>query len=429
MQGDRIVSETLDERIHVRRLDNGLPVYVMPKKDYNKKYATFATKYGSIDNRFEDPRTGSVVEVPDGIAHFLEHKLFEEEHGNIFQEFAELGASANAYTTYTSTTYLFSTTDNFYECLRILLGFVQRPYFTDENVEKEKGIIEQEIRMYEDMPEVRVGSNLMRALYHSHPVRIDVVGTVDSIRRITKEMLYLCYETFYCPENMAVFVVGAVEPERVFDEVAALVDGRDRARRGEIRRLYGDEPDGVKEGTVIQDMVVATPLIEIGFKDVAGGVRGFDLLKTEVASRVLLEALFGRGSDLYSELYEEGLVDEKFGAAYESELEFAGSFVGGESKDPEALHSRIMDHLSKAREVGLRHEDIERARRRMIGEFASLFNSPEKVSYRFNQHLFKGADLFSYMRALRELTPGTVERRLGEHLIDSRHAVSIIRPR
>jgi predicted Zn-dependent peptidase len=418
----------LEEETHVARLDNGLPVYVLPKPGYNKKYATFAVKYGSIDSRFRPPGSG-VIEVPAGIAHFLEHKLFEQKKGKIFHDFAELGASANAYTTYTTTTYLFSTTDNFYECLRILLRFVQEPYFTDEEVAKEKSVIEQEIRMYEDMPEVRVGSNLMRALYHDHPVRVDVVGTVDSIRRITKEMLYTCYDTFYRPENMAVLVVGDVDPGRVFDEVAAATEFGGRRGGGDVERLFPDEPAHVKEERIVQDMVVAAPLLEIGFKDTADAASGTALLRREVATKVLLEAMFGKGSDIYTRLYEMGLIDEKFGAAYESELEFAASFVGGESKDPDRLHDLVMEHIEKTKMSGLEEAAVERARRKLMGEFVFLFNSPERMAYRFNSYLFKGIDPFSYAEALGGLTADDVLTRLREHLDRSRHAVSIIRPK
>ncbi|MGE5486090.1 MAG: EF-P 5-aminopentanol modification-associated protein YfmH [Ignavibacteriales bacterium] len=423
-----LVNARLGEEIRVARLDNGLPVYVLPKRGYNKKYATFAVKYGSIDSKFRTPG-GGTVEVPDGIAHFLEHKLFEQEEGNVFDEFAGLGASANAYTTYTTTTYLFSATENFYENLRVLLRFVQDPYFTSENVEKEKGIIEQEIRMYEDMPEVKVGSNLMRALYSAHPVRVDVVGTVESIRQITTDMLYRCYETFYRPENMAVLVVGDVEPSRVFDEVAAGAGFGGRTGGAEIERIFPEEPEDVADARVVEEMVVATPLLEIGFKDDPQGLRGTDLLRREVMARVLLEAVFGKSSDLYSSLYEQGLIDDKFGATHESELEYAASFAGGESKDPDRLHALMMDHIEGVRKRGLETGAIERAIRKMGGEFVTLLNSPERMAYRFNAYLFKGINLFDYINALQRLTPGMVQSRLEEHLAGSKHAVSIIRPK
>lgn len=423
-----IVNEQLGEELHAARLDNGLPVYVVPKKGYNKKYATVAVKYGSIDNRFQEAGSAEPIEVPGGIAHFLEHKLFEQEKRNVFSDFAELGASSNAYTNYTSTTYLFSTADNFFECFKILLEFVQNPYFTDENVTKEKGIIEQEIRMYEDMPEVRVSSNLMQALYHVHPVRVDVVGTVDSIRLITKEWLYLCYKMFYRPENMAVLVVGDVEPRRVFDDVDAIAGSAPRGK-GEVRRLFPVEPRDVKEASVTQEMSVATPLIELGFKDVAGDARGLGLLKREITTRILLEILFGRSSDLYASLYKDGLINDKFGAAHESELEFAGSFVGGESKDPSGLIDRIMACIEETRNRGISGEVIDRTRRKMLGEFIGLFNSPERFAYQFNSYLFKGIDIFDYAAALKAPAAEAVQARLNEHLIESAHAVSVVKPK
>src|SRR5690606_38157317 len=211
----------LDEELTVGTLPNGLEVFVLRKPGFSKKYAVFSTRYGSIDRTFRHPGDGTWHTVPDGIAHFLEHKLFEEEGGNAFDRFAALGASANAYTSYTMTSYLFSCSDHFRENLDILLDYVQEPYFTDENVEKEKGIIEQEIRMYQDHAAYRTMRTLLNCLYHQHPVRIDILGSVESIRRIDKDTLYRCHEAFYHPSNMALFVVGEVDPGEVFELVEA----------------------------------------------------------------------------------------------------------------------------------------------------------------------------------------------------------------
>src|SRR5690606_17846313 len=235
--------ERLQEQVYQARLDNGLGVFVMPKPGFHKKYAVFSTRYGSVDNRFRRPDRDEVIQVPDGIAHFLEHQLFQDASGHVFNAFADLGASVNAYTSYTMTSYLFSTTDNFPQAFDKLLDFVQAPHFTEAGVRKEIGIIEQEIRMYQDFPRHRLSQNLLQALYHVHPVRIDIAGTVESIREITADTLQLCYDTFYHPSNMAVLVVGDVEPDAVLQQVLDDMAGRRYSFRPPVQRLFDPEPE------------------------------------------------------------------------------------------------------------------------------------------------------------------------------------------
>ena len=200
----------INEEVISAKLDSGLDVLLIPKKGYIKKYAIFSTKYGSNDNKFIPINENDVIQVPEGIAHFLEHKLFEEPEGNIFDEFSKLGTNVNAFTNFNQTSYLFSCTDNFCESLELLIKFVQNPYFTDENVEKEKGIIAQEIKMYEDNPGWRVFFNALKGMYFEHPVKIDIAGTIESIQNIDKETLYKCYNTFYNPKNMVLVTVGEI---------------------------------------------------------------------------------------------------------------------------------------------------------------------------------------------------------------------------
>jgi predicted Zn-dependent peptidase len=261
-----IENKLLKEKIFWQKVEPGLEVFVLPKRGYNKKYATFATRFGSIDSHFVVEGEGQELVVPDGVAHFLEHKLFEEKEGNVFDRFAKLGASSNAFTNFTNTAYLFSSTDNFEECLEILLDFVQQPYFTEENVEKEKGIIEQEIRMYEDNPQWRIFFNLLAALYQKHPVRKDIAGTVESIRQIDKDVLYQCYRTFYHPSNMAVFVVGDVDPDKTMKQVADNIARHGHAPLGEIKRFYPQEGPNLAEKFVSQELVVSQPIINLGIK-------------------------------------------------------------------------------------------------------------------------------------------------------------------
>jgi predicted Zn-dependent peptidase len=239
----------LGERLFSKRSKNGLQIYVMPKKDYNKIFAMYSTHYGSIDSEFIVPDTGEHLKVPEGIAHFLEHKMFEMEYGNVFDKFAELGASSNAFTNYNNTTYLFSATSYFHENLQLLLEYVETPYFTEPSVEKEKGIIAQELRMYEDEPQWQVLFNLLKCLYYKHPVRIDIGGTVESIQKIDVDTLYKCYNTFYHPSNMIFFVIGCIEPEQVFELVEKNEATKGLVPQDDIKRIYPEEPSAPGNGT------------------------------------------------------------------------------------------------------------------------------------------------------------------------------------
>ena len=260
-------NELLDEKIYEKIHPSGLKIYFIPKKDYSQKLGFFATEYGSIYNEFKNNETGEIVKMPLGIAHFLEHKIFEESEGNIFEKFAKLGSNVNAYTNFMSTVYTFSTVDNFYESLKILMSFVQKPHFTDENVEKEKGIIAQEIKMYDDNPDWRVYFNALGGLYNSHPIREDIAGTVDSVNSITKEHLEKCYRSFYTPDNMIVFLIGDLDPDKVFETVENSLT-EDFLSRKKIHTIHlPDEKDQVCEKLTVTKMDVPIPLFYFGFKD------------------------------------------------------------------------------------------------------------------------------------------------------------------
>lgn len=433
----------LSEDLYWRLLPGGLKAYVLPKPGYLKKHATFATNYGSIDSKFVVPETGEVVEVPAGVAHFLEHKVFEEEDGNAFDKFAAWGASSNAYTTHSYTTYLFSTTENFELCLRYLLKFVQSLYLTDQNVEKEKGIIEQEVRMYEDMPEFKVLANLMRAAFHEHPVRIEIGGTVESVKSISREILEKCYRTFYHPSNMVAFVVGDVDPETVFGvmademeriggaagrEVTTSKDGA-RARSTAIKRLYPEEPPLPREKRVTHNMVVARPIVNIGFKDRRTSETGWNALMKEIATTFALEIVLGKGSDLYQSLYEEGLINEKFSMGYSSGKGYGLTVLHAETPDPDRLEKAILDGLKRYADEGLKEEDFVREQRKAIGQFLGVFNQPEEIAQYFNEYYFRGIHPFDYLEALTKITFDEVRRRLEEHLDPEQCAISMVLPK
>ncbi len=415
------------EAVYAAELDNGLRVYVMPKRGYNKKYATFATHYGSVDSHFQAPGDPEPVNVPDGIAHFLEHKLFEKKEGNVFDQFAALGAMSNAFTTYTSTSYLCSTTENFPQCLDLLVDFVLRPYFTDESVAKEKGIIAQEIRMYEDSPRWRLRDNLLMALYHDYPVRVNIAGTVESIANITKELLYKCYRTFYRPENMNLFVTGEVDPAWVIDRIAARGPASG-GPRGEIKRLFPPEPATVNRPLVDEAMAVAVPLILVGFKDQDVGYDGPGLLDKAVYMDVLLEALLGRGSPIYDSLYRDGLIDERFAFDYDGERDYGYAAIGGESRDPELLLDRLATAFDEVRRTGLEPDTFERVRRKLTGGFIAGFNSPDYAAHNFTLYRFRDVDIFDYLTALGQATLEGANQRLRAFFDPSAMAASVVRP-
>ncbi|MBL4846701.1 MAG: insulinase family protein, partial [Planctomycetes bacterium] len=227
MRSTRIrASGRVDEEFHEGVTEDGLRVKVIPRPGYQKKFAIFVTDYGSIDTAFQAPGADQFCETPPGVAHFLEHKLFQTKEGDAFSEFARYGASANAFTSYTQTAYHFGTSSDFYPCLDLLLDFVAVPYFTPEAIDKERKVIAQEIRMYEDSPDAVAHLDLLQALYHSHPVREDITGSLDSICEIDGDVLELCHRTFYNPENMVLVVSGDLDPSEVYARTEAA-----RARR------------------------------------------------------------------------------------------------------------------------------------------------------------------------------------------------------
>ncbi|MBX5467031.1 MAG: insulinase family protein [Firmicutes bacterium] len=420
----RYEAPLLQEVLVQQTLESGLVVTVIPRPGFKKAYATFTTHYGSIDNHFQPPGEEPVT-VPDGIAHFLEHKMFEKpEGGDVFDDFAALGASANAYTDYTTTTYLFATTQHFYEALTILLDFVQRPYFTPENVEKEKGIIEQEIRMYLDMPQDRLHSHLMRALYQRHPARIDIAGTVESIRTITPEALYRCYGTFYHPSNMMLLVIGDVDPEAVVEAVRANQAAKGYVRQGAIARWFPEEPEAVAAPRVEHRMAVARPLLLVGYKD-RPDRPGWPPLTREVAAGLALGMLVGPSSALYERLYREGLINDRFAARYSHEATFAFAALGGETPDPDRLEAILVEELPRA---PLTAADLERIKRKELGGYVALFQNPEELAYWVNHLYFRGIDCFRYPDVLQAVTLEQVEA-VRRELLDPAHcAVSVIRP-
>ncbi len=423
----KIYYDQLDETLYVETLDNGLSVYVLPKHGFSKTYATFTTRYGSIDHHFL-PAGDQEVKVPDGIAHFLEHKMFEKEEGDVFTKFSNQGASANAFTSFTRTSYLFSSTDHVYENLETLVDFVQDPYFTEKTVEKEKGIIGQEIRMYQDNPDWRVFFGLLDNLYVHHPVKIDIAGTIESIADIDKDLLYRCYRTFYHPSNMLLFVVGSVEPEKIFTMIK-----ENQARKGfssqePVKRLFPDEPEKVSKPKSEVELHVGVPKCLIGIKDSVKGLNGEELLKRELELLILWDILIGPRSGLYQDLYDQGLIDDSFSYDVTVEPEFAFSVIGGDTKDPDALATQVKDGIFRALNQGIDAEEFEVSRNKKIGHFLRSLNSVEFIANQFTKYRFQESDLFRVIPVLEEMSHEDVNRRLREHIVEERLAVSVVKP-
>ncbi len=420
-------NEKIREKLYYKKMKSGLKVYFMPKEGYTKQYAIFATDYGSIDNVFTPIGEKETVEVPEGIAHFLEHKLFEEPEQNIFDKFSRLGANVNAYTNFTQTAYLFSSTENFYENLALLVEFVQHPYFTDENVEKEKGIIAQEINMYRDNPNWRVFFNCLGAMYNENPVKIDIAGTVESIQNINKELLYKCYNTFYSPTNMVIFIVGDLS----FDEIIKVIDESEKKDYKEvekINRVFPEEPKEVREKFIEESMMTSSPLFYIGFKDTDNELEGEKRVRKNFITNFILDMLFGSSSVFYNDMYEEGLIDSSFGAYYTGKKSYGHSLIVGESKDPKEVYNRIMLLFEKEITSILLEEDFNRIKKKSMGEFLMGLNSVEFIANTFISLYFDDFLLIDYLDILESIKYKDIVERFNNHFTKDNSVLSIINP-
>ncbi len=414
------------ERVYKYEHDSGLKAFVIPKKGYSKKHATFSTHYGSINNEFTMPGDKEITRVPDGIAHFLEHKLFEQETGSVMEKFSQLGSNPNAYTGFSQTVYLFSCTDRFDENFRLLVDFVQNPYITEESVEKEKGIIGQEIMMYQDNAGWRAFFNLLRAFYSSNPVRVDIAGTVESIANINREVLYKCYNTFYHPSNMVILVVGDVEPEKVFQQVQSGI--KPVGPQAEIKRIFPSEPAKVNQSYIEQALAVSMPQFQMGFKDGKFNSKGIECLNREVAVKLLLEMIMGRSSEFFNRLYEEGLLNNTFDFDYTIEESYAFSIFGGESSNPSAVRDKLVESLRDIRRKGLDKQSYERIRKAMYGRFMKQLNSIERISHTFISIYFKYVNIFDYLSVYDKITFEYVNQVFYEHFDLDNLALSVIKP-
>ncbi|MCL6571219.1 MAG: insulinase family protein [Bacillus sp. (in: Bacteria)] len=427
---EKITFDQLQEELYHEKLSNGLNVYILPKKGFNKTFATFTTKYGSIDNTFVPLGKEEYVKVPDGIAHFLEHKLFEKEDGDVFQQFSRQGASANAFTSFTRTAYLFSSTSDVEKNLTTLIDFVQEPYFSDKTVEKEKGIIGQEITMYDDNPDWRLYFGLIQNLYQNHPVKIDIAGTIESISHISKDWLYECYNTFYHPSNMMLFIVGPVDPEQIMNQVRENQAKKTYKAMPEIKRKFETESSHAAEKKQVLEMNVQTSKCLVGIKALHVDQTGTDLLKNELTMNVLLDLLFGKSSENFNLLYNEGLIDETFSFDYSQEQGFGFAMIGGDTGEPDILAQKLKKMLLDAKDRNLFSEaQLDRAIKKKIGTFLRAINSPEYIANQFTRYAFNDMNLFDVVPTLEKISLKDVLGLASEVLSEERFSVCQVVPK
>ncbi len=423
-----IKSNVTGETLYYKKHSSGLDIYIMPRADYSAGYAIFGTKYGSVDSHFVIPGDSEPTEVPDGIAHYLEHKMFDQPDGsNVFDKFSALGGNANAFTSFNTTAYLFSATENFEENLKVLLDYVQSPYFTEQSVSKEQGIIGQEIKMYDDNGPWRVFFNLLGALYHNHPVRKDIAGTVESISHITHELLYKCYNTFYNLSNMMIFVTGDFD----VNEIESIIDSGLKTNepfKEEIRRIYPKEPETICQKRVEQSLSVAMPLFMIGFKDTDNGYSGDDLLRKYVEVSIINKILFSKGSELFESLFAEGLINDSFSSDYTAQPDYAHVMVEGESMNPDAVYEKIMAYIKDLMEKGLSRDEVERTKKVIWGDYIKSYNDVEEFSHAFLNLYMADAIYTNYENVYNKVTYEDVCRRFKMLYSEDNTAISIINP-
>ena len=419
-----IENSKVKEKVYVEKLENGLTVMIIPKKGVQKKYVIWGTNYGSNDSKFIVPGEENETEVPKGVAHFLEHKMFEQENGvNSLDALTALGVEANAYTTNDHTAYLFECTENFYPALDELMDYVQNPYFTDENVEKEKGIIGQEIMMYDDYPDWRVYLNALEAMYNEHPIKLDITGTIETISKIDKEVLYKCYNTFYNPSNMAMVVCGDFEPEQLLEEIKKRLIPKEA--NGEIKRIYPEEKVDIVKEKVEQTMDVSQPLFTIGIKDEVADTK--ERVRKHIAVEILLNMIIGKSSKLYKELYEDGILFVTPSLDYEFARGYAHVLITGQSLEPEKVYDRFKQKVAEMRNSKIDSKEFNRIKKRIYGGYVKEYNDTADIARMFLADFFKEINSFDYLEEMTTINEQYVEQVLKEVFDDKKMIISVIK--
>lgn len=417
-------NELLDETLLKKRYDNGLTVYILPKKDYTKKHVYMATEYGALYNEFEE--NGQVVKMPLGMAHFLEHKIFEAKNQSIFDTFEKLGASVNAYTNFFSTCYTFSTVHHFDEALMQLIKLIQSIDISHDSVEKEKPIICRELMMYEDQPQWQAFKNMLTGLYHHHPVKYDVGGTLESVNSITKENIEKAYKSFYTPDRMIIFVIGDVNPDKVYEVVENGLSEEFMNRPKAPKIILPYEPQHVVRSYYEEKRGVKMPLFYLGIKDKVFYNDPKKRLTKGIVSKILADLLFGRGSEFYEKHYSSGAINSTFACDYAYGRTFGYTAISAEIKNPEDLKGLIQLEIEEKKVNGMSEADFLRIKRKMIGRHLSSFNSTQYIASTFMSYYMKDIELFDYLETLENITFDQVKARFQEHYDLNYSTVSVV---
>ena len=418
-----IENNKIKEKLYIEKINNGLTIMVLPKKT-RKKYIVWSTNFGSIDNKFYAPGEQVLTVVPDGIAHYLEHKLFEQENGeNSLDVLTSIGVEANAYTTNDHTAYLYECTDNFDEALDEFMNYVQNPYFTDENVEKERGIIEQEIMMYDDYPEWSIYMNAMKCMYKDNEINIDVAGTKETIAKINKEKLYKIYNAFYKPDNMIIVLSGDFIPEEIIEKVKSKITMK--ANPNETRRVYNKEQEEISEKYIEKKMNVSIPTVLIGYKD---NKLKEDKVKKDIAIDILGGILFGKSSKLFERLYETGKIFSEPAINYEFSRTFAHILIQFQTNFVEDVVEQITSEINELKKNGIPEDDFERIKRRVYGDLIRDYNEVSGIATGIVADYFKDINSFDYFEEFCSINKEYVENVLKELFVESKMVVSVIKP-
>ncbi len=408
------VSQELGESTFCTTLDNGLKVYICQKKGFGKKIGMFGTKYGSVVNDFVDITTGKRIKVPDGIAHFLEHKLFEKEGANALDLFSKMGVSSNAYTSFDQTVYFFETSEKFEESIAMLVKLIKEPYFTDENVQKEQGIIGQEISMYDDDPTFMVYFNALRAMYQKNPVRIDIAGTIESISHITKELLYTCYNTFYSPQNMFFLVVGDVEVDKTIDVIEENIKKYENKvdTNAKIEKFSEEEPKEIAQKEIIQKMEIYLPQLCIGYKlDLA---KNEEIVRNEIIVSIISDMYFSKQSDFFEKEYNSGKINGFIDMQYEGSDTFSHVIISTTSTDIEGIEKDILEYINQIKNTPIDKELFEVIKRKKIGE-AILSSDNLNVSYRrVIDSILDDTNVYADMEILKNINENDIKEFLNK---------------
>ena len=422
MKKQILTNQFINESYTVLTHSSGLKIFVCEKPEFSGCYAVFGTKYGSIDNSFRKKGEEEFIDVPEGIAHFLEHKLFESEDGDAFAKYAKTGASANAYTSFDKTCYLFSCSDKFEESFEVLLDFVQHPYFTQATVEKEQGIIGQEISMYDDSPDWIVLFNTLESLYHNNPVRINIAGTAQTIAKINADLLYQCYHTFYNLQNMFIVVCGNVSTDTVVD----LCEKHLKEQEGfEVETKPYNEPYEIVRSYKEQQMPVAIPQFMLGIKM---DCEGYLPTKERIEISMLISLLVGSQSKLYNQMLSDGLINKEFGASLFDGRNFASILFSGESKVPNKVVETLKETILTLQKDGIDPEEFELIRKQYYGRYIMAFNNVEGISDALTDCACDGSGLFDEISIFEKMTVNDLNQRLKTAFDLNRCALSVITP-